>query len=106
SLFKMLKIVGFAGDYKEEKEHLKEIVDEAVDLRNDITGELATYHFSWDGTYEKLDHDDQIEYRRQMDPTAVSLCVWPALLRRIKDDDGTLRDICITPARVELVERF
>ena len=84
-------------------EDLFGIVQEAVKLRNDITKERAVYSIYWFSTNSSLNLDTNFcEFEGWRDEQPLWLCVFPGLSESVKLSDGSIKDICIKPARVAL----
>lgn len=79
------------------------IVETAVDLRNDMTRELAFYSCYWFGVESKVDLDSGFcEFEGWRDEETFPLCVFPGFGMAEKWDDGSIKEICVKPAVVEL----
>lgn len=79
-----------------------DIVTAAVDLRNDMTRERATFSFFWFPTDSKIDLDSRFYEFEGWSDEPLHLCVSPGICESIKLDDGSIRELCISPAKVEL----
>jgi hypothetical protein len=104
NLFKMLKPLQDSPGNTQSSFHaqLSEIIDKAVDLRNDMTRELAMYSIWWFAGDRILKYPDFIECHGEGQTASLALCVWPALIRKTKNDDGEIKLFCVTRAKVEL----
>ena len=86
-----------------KEEDIYSIVQTAVDLRNDMTRELAFYSCYWFGVDSKVDLDSGFcEFEGWRDEETFPLCVFPGFGLAFKLDDGSIKEICIKPAAVEL----
>jgi hypothetical protein len=86
-----------------DSEEIKHLINHAVQLRNDMTKELAIYFPYWiEVGVDVLKHSEAIEYDGEPQSRSLALCVFPALARRVKNGQGKLSDVCVTRAKVEL----
>lgn len=81
---------------------LFDIVDCAVDLRNDITKEFAIYSCFWYSADCKIDLDSGFcEFEGWRDDRPFVLCMFPGFSQSIKLPDGSIKEICVKPARID-----
>lgn len=86
-----------------QSEDIFEIVTIAADLRYEITREFAIYSFYWCAADEKIDLDSNFcEFEGWSDDDPFLLCVFPGFGESIKLDDGSIKEVCINPAKVIL----
>jgi hypothetical protein len=76
-------------------QEIKRIVTHAVQLRNDMTKELAIYYSYWFRVNEDVLNSEVAEYQGVPQSRSLALCVFPALARRIRDSQGNLTDVCV-----------
>jgi hypothetical protein len=99
-----IEITGFLSpliNCKEEDIYL--IVSSAVDLRNDMTRELAFYSCYWFGVDSKVDLDSVFcEFEGWRDDEGFPLCVFPGFGEMYKLGDGSIKEVCVKRAVVEL----
>lgn len=87
----------------ENLEGLFEIIDFAVDLRNDITKELAIYSCYWFSADCKIDLDLGLcDFDGWRDEYSFLLCIFPGFSQSIKLHDGAIREVLLKPARIEM----
>ena len=81
---------------------LFDIVDFAVDLRNDITKEFAIYSCFWYSADCKIDLDSGFcEFEGWRDDRPFVLCMFPGFSQSIKLPDGSIKEFCVKPARID-----
>jgi hypothetical protein len=79
------------------------IVDEAAELKNEMAKESALYSFYWYSPEAKVNlESDFYEFEGWSDQGPLHLCLCPGISESIKLEDGALREICISPAQIEL----
>ncbi len=79
------------------------IVSSAVELRNDMTRELAFYSCYWFGVDSKVDLDSVFcEFEGWRDDEGFPLCVFPGFGEMYKLGDGSIKEVSVKPAVVEL----
>jgi hypothetical protein len=84
-------------------EDLFAIVDAAVDLRNDITEEHAIYSCYWYCADCKIDLDSGFcTFDGWRDDHSFLLCTFPGFSQSIKLHDGSIKEICVKPATIEI----
>jgi len=83
-------------------EELSGIVDLAVEIRNNMTRERAIYSCFWFPANSPINLDSLFYEFEGWRDEPLSLCLSPGLCESIKMDDGGLKEICITPARVQM----
>jgi hypothetical protein len=82
---------------------LFDIVDTAVDLRNDITKEFAIYSCFWFSADCKIDLDLGLcEFDGWCDERPFLLCISPGFSQSIKLHDGSIKELCLKQARIEM----
>ena len=68
-----------------------------------MTREHAIYVWYWFSSDAKIEQGSAVvEFDGMFEEDAVPLCVFPGLRRRIKKEDGVIRDICVSSVKVEL----
>lgn len=83
-------------------EDIFNIVNMAVDIRNDMTGERAIYSCFWFPADAEINLDSLFYEFDGWRDQPLSLCVSPGLCESIMMDDGGLVEICVAPANVQL----
>ena len=86
-----------------KSEDIFDIISEAVDIREEITKELAIYSYYWFPADGKIDLDSCFcEFEGWNDEDPFPLCVLPGFGQSIKLHDGSIKELCIKPAKIVL----
>jgi hypothetical protein len=93
---------GFLPETLCKQEDFFIILDAAVDLRNDMTKELAIYSCYWISTDNKIDLDSGFYKFWEWHESPFPICLFPGFSQSVKLHDGSIKEICVRPAKLEL----
>jgi hypothetical protein len=84
---------------------IESIVNLAIELRTEMTRELAIYRCNWFSTKDEVQQKAEFEEfdGAALGKTTLSLCVFPGFVREMKrDGDSKVKQVCVTKTKVEI----
>ena len=81
---------------------IKDIVNDAVQLRNDMTKELVIYHPFWLSINARSLNRDSADCQGTLRENAMAVYIFPGFLREFKQENEDSQNVIVTRARVEL----
>jgi hypothetical protein len=80
------------------------LVNSAVELRNEMATELAVYYCFWHSPQrERVNMSSTFhDYQGDLTGDSLPLTIFPGFGRKIRKQDGSLGSVCVTSSKVEL----